>query len=278
MNEIKLSNPDITYTPSVVTYDFTAIDEDIQKLEKRYLKWVPSEDEITDGTKIAKDINQLAEGLNNEKKEMKKVINAQGIAFEKDAMERVKRLKAIRENILDGLDVFEEQRKKEKKEEIRQYFLQERNMEIPFERVWSDEWLKKTCAKKKWQSDIQIELDAIQRDYEMLDKMNAEDPELLKSIYLQSWDRLKAVDEYNHQINIRKKAEELRKAKEAQNIEEKCAKEPQEEKIEEIQIPVLDVPDARSVSKMVVISGSELAWVKAKEYMQSIGLKVEEVI
>lgn len=278
MYEIKLSNPDITYTPSVVTYDFTAIDEDIQELEKRYLKWVPSEDEITDGTKIAKDINQLAEGLNNEKKEMKKVINAQGIAFEKDAMERVKRLKAIRENILDGLDVYEEQRKKEKKEEIRQFFLQERNMEIPFERVWSDEWLKKTCAKKKWQSDIQIELDAIQRDYEMLDKMNAEDPELLKSIYLQSWDRLKAIDEYNHQINIRKKAEELRKAKEAQNIEEKCAKEPQEEKIEEIQIPVLDVPDARSVSKMVVISGSELTWVKAKEYMQSIGLKVEEVI
>ena len=45
MNEIKLSNPDIAYTPSVVTYDFTAIDKDIQELEKRYLKWVPSEDE-----------------------------------------------------------------------------------------------------------------------------------------------------------------------------------------------------------------------------------------
>lgn len=53
MNEIKLSKPDIAYRPSVVTYDFTAIDEDIQELEKRYLKWVPSEDEIADGTKIA---------------------------------------------------------------------------------------------------------------------------------------------------------------------------------------------------------------------------------
>lgn len=154
MNEIKLSNPDIAYTPSVVTYDFTAIDKDIQELEKRYLKWVPSEDEITDGATIAKKINGLAEGLNNEKKEMKKVINAQGIAFEKDTMERVKRLKAIRENILDGLEVFEEQRKKEKKEEIRQYFLQEHEMEIPFERVWKEDWLKKTCSKKKWQSDI----------------------------------------------------------------------------------------------------------------------------
>lgn len=115
MNEIKLSNPDIAYTPSVVTYDFTAIDKDIQELEKRYLKWVPSEDEITDGATIAKKINGLAEGLNNEKKEMKKVINAQGIAFEKDTMERVKRLKAIRENILDGLEVFEEQRKKKRR-------------------------------------------------------------------------------------------------------------------------------------------------------------------
>ena len=145
MNEIKLSNPDIAYTPSVVTYDFTAIDADIQELEKRYLKWVPSENEIADGTKIAKDINQLAERLNDKKKEMKKVINAQGMAFEKDTMDRYKRLKAIRENILNGLDVYEEQRKKEKKEEIRQYFLQEREMEIPFERVWKEDWLKKTC-------------------------------------------------------------------------------------------------------------------------------------
>lgn len=273
MNEIKLSNPDIAYTPSVVTYDFTAIDADIQELEKRYLKWVPSENEIADGTKIAKDINQLAERLNDKKKEMKKVINAQGMAFEKDTMDRYKRLKAIRENILNGLDVYEEQRKKEKKEEIRQYFLQEREMEIPFERVWKVDWLKKTCTKKKWQSDIRIELDAITKDYEMLDKMNAEDPELLKSIYLQSWDRLEAIDEYNRQMDIRKKAEELREIKTAQKVEEKPAKKPQEDK--EGHCPILDVPNACNVSEMVMISGSKFAWIQAKEYMQSIGLKVE---
>ena len=275
MNEIKLSKPDIAYRPSVVTYDFTAIDEDIQELEKRYLKWMPSEDEIADGTKIAKDINQLAEGLNNEKKEMKKVINAQGIAFEKDTMDRYKRLKAIRENILNGLDVYEEQRKKEKKEEIRQYFLQERGMEIPFERVWKEDWLKKTCTKKKWQSDIQIELEVITKDYEMLDKMNAEDPELLKSIYLQSWDRLKAIDEYNRQMDIRKKAEELRKAKTPQEEKEKCAKEPQEDKVEEMRYPTQDTTNEKTVSKMLMILGSESAWMQAKEYIQSIGLKIE---
>lgn len=275
MNEIKLSNPDVTYTPSVVTYDFTTIDGDIQELEKRYLKWVPSEEEIADGTRIAKDINRLADGLNDEKKEMKKVINAQGMAFEKDAMERVKRLKAIRENILNGLDVFEEQRKKEKKEEIRQYFLQERDMEIPFERLWKEDWLKKTCSKKKWQSDIRIELDTIAQNYELLDKMNAEDPELLKSIYLQSWDRLKSIDEYNRQMDIRKKAEELRKAKTPQEEKEKCAKEPQEDKVEEMRYPAQDTTNEKTVSKMVMILGSESAWMQAKEYMQSIGLKIE---
>lgn len=278
MNEIKLSKPDIAYRPSVVTYDFTAIDKDIQELEKRYLKWVPSEDEITDGTKIAKDINRLAEGLNDEKKEMKRVINNQGILFEKDTMERVKRLKAIRENILNGLEVYEEQRKKEKKEEIRQYFLQERSMEIPFERIWKEDWMKKTCTKKKWQSDIRIELDAITKDYEMLDKMNAEDLELLKSIYLQSWDRLKAIDEYNRQMDIRKKAEELREIKVAQKAEEKCAKEPQENKVEETQYPTQDTTDKKMISNMVVITGEEQAWNKAKEYMQQLGLKIEEVI
>lgn len=273
MNEIKLSNPDISYKPSVVTYDFTAIDADIQELEKRYLKWVPSENEIADGTKIAKDINQLAERLNDKKKEMKKVINAQGMAFEKDTMDRYKRLKAIRENILNGLDVFEEQRKKEKKEEIRRYFLQEREMEIPLERVWKEDWLKKTCSKKKWQSDIRIELEAITKDYEMLDKMNAEDPELLKSIYLQSWERLQAIDEYNRQMDIRKKAEELREIKTAQKAEEKPVNKPQEDK--ERHCPILDVPNACNVSEMVIISGSKIAWIQAKEYMQSIGLKVE---
>lgn len=95
MNEIKLSKPDIAYRPSVVTYDFTAIDEDIQELEKRYLKWVPSEDEIADGTKIAKDINQLAEGLNNEKKEMKRSLT-----------NRESRLKKIQWTVISALKQF----------------------------------------------------------------------------------------------------------------------------------------------------------------------------
>lgn len=144
-------------------------------------------------------------------------------------------------------------------------------MEIPFERVWKEDWLKKTCSKKKWQSDIRIELEAITKDYEMLDKMNVEDPELLKSIYLQSWERLQAIDEYNRQMDIRKKAEELREIK----VEEKCAKEPQEDKAK---YSAQDTPNEKTISNMVVITGKEQAWSKAKEYMQQLGLKVEEVI
>ncbi len=39
-----------------------------------------------------------------------------------------------------------------------------------------------------------------------------------------------------------------------------------------------DTPNEKTISNMVVITGKEQAWSEAKEYMQQLGLKVEEVI
>lgn len=251
----------------------------VQGDEYKKYNYIVTENNYDDAKEDKKKLKAELESAKRNRIDFEKKINEEWNPVKATLMKAEKIVETYVKSLDDGISSLDEKKKEERRSVIKDFFLEIKgDLDIPFDKVLESGYLTKSCSTKKWQEGITRKVNDFRLDYELLGNMDVEDKVLLQTIFTQEWDRLKAIDEYNHQINIRKKAEELRKAKEAQNIEEKCAKEPQEEKIEEIQIPVLDVPDARSVSKMVVISGSELTWVKAKEYMQSIGLKVEEVI
>lgn len=251
----------------------------VQGDEYKKFNYIVTENNYDDAKEDKKKLKAELESAKRNRIDFEKKINEEWNPVKATLMKAEKIVETYVKSLDDGISSLDEKKKEERRSVIKDFFLEIKgDLDIPFDKVLESGYLTKSCSTKKWQEGITRKVNDFRLDYELLGNMDVEDKVLLQTIFTQEWNRQRAIDEYKHQMNVRKKAKELRKAKEAQNIEEKCAKEPQEEKIEEIQIPVLDVPDARSVSKMVVISGSKLAWVKAKEYMQSIGLKVEEVI
>ncbi|MCR0327581.1 DUF1351 domain-containing protein [[Clostridium] innocuum] len=251
----------------------------VQGDEYKKYNYIVTENNYDDAKEDKKKLKAELESAKRNRIDFEKKINEEWNPVKATLMKAEKIVETYVKSLDDGISSLDEKKKEERRSVIKDFFLEIKgDLDIPFDKVLESGYLTKSCSTKKWQEGITRKVNDFRLDYELLGNMDVEDKVLLQTIFKQEWNRQRAIDEYNHQMNVRKKAEELRKAKEAQNIKEKCAKESQEEKIEESQNPVLDVPDARSVSKMVVISGSELAWVKAKEYMQSIGLKVEEVI
>lgn len=251
----------------------------VQGDEYKKYNYIVTENNYDDAKEDKKKLKAELESAKRNRIAFEKKINEEWNPVKATLMKAEKIVETYVKSLDDGISSLDEKKKEERRSVIKDFFLEIKgDLDIPFDKVLESGYLTKSCSTKKWQEGITRKVNDFRLDYELLGNMDVEDKVLLQTIFTQEWNRQRAIDKYNHQMNVRKKAKELRKAKEAQNIEEKCDKKPQEEKIEEIQIPVLDVPDARSVSKMVVISGSEFAWVKAKEYMQSIGLKVEEVI
>lgn len=251
----------------------------VQGDEYKKYNYIVTENNYDDAKEDKKKLKAELESAKLNRIDFEKKINEEWNPVKATLMKAEKIVETYVKSLDDGISSLDEKKKEERRSVIKDFFLEIKgDLDIPFDKVLESGYLTKSCSTKKWQEGITRKVNDFRLDYELLGNMDVEDKVLLQTIFTQEWNRQRAIDEYNHQMNVRKKAKELRKAKEAQNIEEKCTKESQEEKKEESQNPVLDVPDARSVSKMVVISGSELAWVKAKEYMQSIGLKVEEVI
>lgn len=215
MNEIKVTAPDVAYKPSQVVCDFSNLDKDIEEVEKRYLNWVPSEVETKEADRIAKEINGVAKDLNDRKVKIKKEINKESKYFEDEVMLRVNRLKAVRQNIVDGLDVFEQKRINERKDRI-SAFLEENKgeLDIPFDIVFESRFTNKSCTEKDWKESVLRKINDLKLDYDLLEKMNYEDIPLLQSIFTQKWNRLAAIDEYENQMEARRRADEIKQTKE----------------------------------------------------------------
>lgn len=227
MNEIKVTAPDVAYKPSQVVCDFSDLDKDIEEVEKRYLNWVPSEVETKEADRIAKEINGVAKDLNDRKVKIKKEINKESKYFEDEVMLRVNRLKAVRQNIVDGLDVFEQKRINERKDKI-SAFLEENKgeLDIPFDIVFESRFTNKSCSEKDWKESVLRKINDLKLDYDLLEKMNYEDIPLLQSIFTQTWNRLAAIDEYENQMEARRRAEEIKQAKEVKITEAELAEIP----------------------------------------------------
>lgn len=274
MNEIKVSSPTVTYTPAKVLYDFTNLDADIVEVEKRYKNWLPSEEEIEDANKTAKDINGVATDLNNEKVKIKKVMNSESKKFEDEVMNRVNKLKNIRQSVLDNLDVYEQKRIKERTTAFQNYvegYCKEVRFEVPFTIVFESKVTNKSCTEKQWKEIAKRNVDNHKLNFDLLSQMDVENKELLQSIYMNKWDRMAAIDEYDAQMAANKKAEELRKQKE----QTKAVAAPTITIDDDAPFDIpLEFSDVRKTWKLI---GKANLISQGMKYLTSLGIEVIEV-
>lgn len=72
-------------------------------------------------------------------------------------------------------------------------------------------WLNKSCKQKQWQEGVIKKIADYELEYSLLERSDVEDKELLKSIFMDVWDRMESFAIYDAQMAAKKRAEDLRK-------------------------------------------------------------------
>lgn len=200
-------------------------------------------------------------------------------------MEAEKVLSSYIKHLDEGIKSVENAEKESKKAEIEAYFKDNLHvLDIPFDIVFDKKYLNKTCAKKQWQESIKKKIGDHEYNYNSLAKMNVEDVELLQTIYTQVWDRMAAEEEYDRQIAVKKRAEELKQIKET-NTSNKDTKSQKKSVVPDLfanvsfgtTITSTPVQKVEKTSKLVTIYGPADLLEKGIKTLESMGLKVEEI-
>ena len=193
----------------------------------------------------------------------------------KDTLMKAEKIVEGYKDALDaGVKTVDEQTKEEKRKKIHSYYIENLNeLQIPFDKVLDTKWLNKSCKQKQWQEGVIKKIADYELEYSLLERSDVEDKELLKSIFMDVWDRMESFAIYDAQMAAKKRAEDLRKKKEEQL-----------KKVPPIttcgvhnDIPSMPIKKDKAVNKMVCIKGSQANYDKVLNYAVELGLSWEEL-
>ena len=225
------------------------VEASIREKVKEYHNIVVTEETIQDGKKILADIRKEKEGLEQERKTIKKAWMKPYEAFEK----RAKELIALYDEpvqILDSqLKEFEKQRKREKQQEIQRiYDAAKGDLEewLPLSKVYDEKWESSIYSKKKIREEIEQAFRQVERSIQTIQSMQSEFEKEGLAVLKTTESLQAAIEEMQTRKRIkeeilaqeqRKREEEQRRREEEQRKreEEEKRKEEEQRKVQELQ-------------------------------------------
>lgn len=246
----------------------------VQSEEFKKYNYVVTANNYNDAKQDKKELEDMIKVAKRKRIDFEKEMLSAWTPIKETLMKAEKIVEGYSKSLKEGMETLEEKEKSDKKEEIKQFFEENKGkLDIPFEKVFEDKFTNKSCKNKEWKESIVNKVKNFELDYDLLAQMNVDDTVLLQSIYTQTWDRLTAIDTYNNQMDARKKADEIRVQQEKMNEElskSVIIKAPDKK-------PLISEP-ARKVSvvnEMVMIKGNTDCYIKVKEFALSLGLQWE---
>ena len=235
--------------PVRVISNLGTISDNLQEVEasirakvKEYHNIVVTEETIQDGKKILADIRKEKEGLEQERKTIKKAWMKPYEAFEK----RAKELIALYDEpvqILDSqLKEFEKQRKREKQQEIQRiYDAAKGDLEewLPLSKVYDEKWESSIYSKKKIREEIEQAFEQVERSIQTLQFMQLEFEKEGLAVLKTTGSLQAAMEEM--QARKRMKEEILaREQRKVQSLQEVISSQPEETVTEFKKAPVFE--------------------------------------
>ena len=170
--------------PVRVISNLGTIEDNLQEVEasirakvKEYHNIVVTEETIQDGKKILADIRKEKEGLEQERKTIKKAWMKPYEAFEKRAKEIIALYDEPVQIIDSQLKEFEENRREQKRQEIQVIYDAEKgDLEewLPLSKIYDVTWENSTCSKKKIREEIEQAFGQVERSIQTLHSMQSE--------------------------------------------------------------------------------------------------------
>ncbi len=259
--------------PVRVISNLGTIEDNLQEVEasirakvKEYRSVVVTEETIQDGKKILADIRKEKEGLEQERKTIKKAWMKPYEAFEK----RAKEIIALYDEpvqILDSqLKEFEKQRKREKQQEIQRiYDAAKGDLEewLPLYKIYDEKWESSIYSKKKIREEIEQAFEQVEGSIRTLQSMQSEFEKEGLAVLKTTGSLQAAIEEMQIRKRMKEEilAQEQKKREEEQRRrEEKQRKREEEEKRkEEEQRKIQDLQEVLSSQEEETVTEFEKA-------------------
>lgn len=216
--ELKVKS--ITF-PEAIEFNFEELKEEITKKSETYLNLVYSDEQISEAKKDRSQLNKFVKALSDERIRVKKECLKPYDDFERKINELTGIVNASIKNIDGQIKGYEEQKKAEKLEKIKEYWqAKEKPFDIELEMVMDTRWLNSSVSMKSVQAAIDSILDQIEKDLDTLRNL----PEFgfeATELYKLTLDISKSITEANRLSEMQKRKAEYEAKRKAEEEREK---------------------------------------------------------
>lgn len=258
--EVAITN----YKPEVEVHitNFDEVKNEIVEISNKYKDIVVTDENEKDAKDIRAKLNKLKKAIDDRRKEKEKELKAVYEPLKREADELISIIDIAEKNIANQINSKTEKEKELKANEILKYWESKKSKykdDIDYDKFFNESWLNKTYDMKKVQQDIDNIFTKVEQDINCIE-FSLTDKEIINTI------------KYIYFSNIEKPTALTIAMEEAKKITEKKEQEVKEIEVNETITKVVDEP-RNYVSFKICANRTEL--LKIKEYINSLGIKVE---
>lgn len=191
--------------PQEIMAGWQTVDIAVVEQIKEYDRLVVTSEEIPYAKSVLADLNNLDKRLDSIKKDVKNKIMQEYNQFEPLVKGTREKVQTVASGIKKQLEVLEEERRANKRKEIRAYF---DNVAGRFElshiadqmygHIYRSEWENASCTMKKYKEGIETGILMVSKDLEAVAMISNDDnKEILMKVYLETFDMSKVTEKKN---------------------------------------------------------------------------------
>lgn len=207
MFELKITEPQM---PNPITWNYEELKAELTEALSGYENRVYTEDTIAEAKADKASLNKLKKTINDERIRREKEYMKPFDTFKSQVKEICSLIDGASTKISDQLDIFEEKRLAEKKEEITKVFEKTKSGVadwLTLSQIFNEKWLNKTVSIKAIEEEIISIVAKILSDLETIKTLDAYSFEATEC-YKRTLDLNSAIAEGQRLVNIQKRKEE----------------------------------------------------------------------
>ena len=124
-------------------------------------------------------------------------------------MQLEKDAKQLADGLGEGIKTVDNYEKEDKKNTILSFYEDIQVYEIPFEKVFDEKWLNKSCREHTWQSELTAKVEKIKKDVDYITDCKCEDEYVFLASYLETFDIPSAKARYDAYISSKHKSQSI---------------------------------------------------------------------
>lgn len=202
---------DLTTLPPEILFNFDELKKELETGLEKYQGLVVTEDGIKDAKSDRAKLNALYKAIDDKRKEIKKECMKPYDAFEKKTKVLLEMIGSTSGAIDSQIKAFDEMRREDKQKEIETFFVEsvgELKDLLPFNRIYSAQWLNTTYSMKDIKTEITKVITKVTADLAVIDGLEGEFCVQCKDHYLRTLDLSGALAESKRLEENKKRLEE----------------------------------------------------------------------